>query len=234
MNSKMITNFELDPEKLATIYDCMDNYDVGSSDAEWANNIISRKAVVYQSGVIIRGNSPVRHLVDLAELTLCQELAETIEKLMSGVVVGMGSESNAQFRKFYIASNTDEPIPSIIDEQLIRSKFGGTIFPLATITIEPLIESGIWWSEVMYDGSESSTEYLKPWHAMIAWFKSRPEFVNSAFIRIGDWQALSKLDYMKDNFPDGTEITGCVLPRLALGLTYNGSLVGLFGYSVQT
>ena len=35
-------------------------------------------------------------------------------------------------------------------------------------------------------------------------------------------------------YPPGTEITGCVLPRLALGLTAQGSLVGLFGYSVQT
>ncbi len=50
----MITHFDLDPDKLAIIQDCMDNYDVGSPEAEWANNIISRKAVVYQSGVIAR------------------------------------------------------------------------------------------------------------------------------------------------------------------------------------
>jgi hypothetical protein len=165
----------------------------------------------------------------------------------------MGSESSAQFRKFYIVSNADEPASNVINEKLIRSKFGETIFPPATLTIEPLIESGIWWNEVLQDGlsdeenaktwksilswfkrDTGNGEYFKPWKAMMAWFKSRPEFVDTAFIRIGDREALWALDMEKANLPDGTEITGCVLPRLALGLTHNGSLVGLFGYSVQT
>lgn len=228
----MITHFDLDPDKLAVLQDCMDNYDVGSLEAEWPNNIISRKAVVYQSGVIARGESPVRHMVDSAELMLCQSLAAAIENLMAGVDVGMGSEASTQFRRFYIVANSDEPKPSIIDERLIRSKFGETIFPPATITIEPVIEAGIWWNEVMSDGFECGDEYLEPWKAMMAWFRGRNEFIDAAFIRIGDSQALWKLD--RANLPAGTEITGSVLPRLALGLTHNGSLVGLFGYSVQT
>src|SRR6266508_1720971 len=138
----MITDFELDPDKLEIIQDCMDNYDVGCPEAEWPNNIVSRKAVVYQSGVIAHRDSPVRHMVDSAELALCQSLAETIENLMVGVEVGMGSEASTQFRRFYVVANTDEPKQSIIDEKLIRSKSGETIFPPATITIEPLIEAG--------------------------------------------------------------------------------------------
>ncbi len=228
----MITHFDLDPDKLAIIQDCMDNYDVGSPEAEWANNIISRKAVVYQSGAIARRGAPIKHMVDSTELALCQSLAETIENLMAGVEVGMGSEASTQFRKFYITANTDEPKQSIIDERLIRYKFGETIFPLATITVEPLIEAGKWWNEVMYDSSESNSDYFKPWKAMTAWFKSRNEFIDTAFVRIGDSEALWEID--KADFPEGTEMTGCVLPRLALGLTYNGSLAGLFGYSVQT
>ena len=234
MNKKFITHLELDPDKLALIRACMDNYEVGSPEAEWANNIISRKAVVYQSGVIARSDSPVRHLVDSGELKLCQNLAEDIERMMSGIEVGMGSDASTQFCKFYIVSNVDEPIPSMITEPLIRSKLGGTIFPPATITIEPLIESGKWWAEVTYDGSESGNEYFKPWKAMMAWFKSRPEFIDTAFICIGDSEALFRLGLEKANLPDGTEITGCVLPRLALGLTHHGSLAGLFGYTVQT
>src|SRR5690349_19733812 len=134
----MITHFDVDPEKLAILQDCMDNYDIGFPDAEWPNNIISRKTVVYQSGVIARHGAYVIHNVDPAELALCQSLAATIENLMAGVEVGMGSEAGTPFRRFYIVANMDEPRRSIIDERLIRSKFGETIFPPATITIEPL------------------------------------------------------------------------------------------------
>jgi hypothetical protein len=231
MKDKPITHFELDQEKLSIIHDCIDNYGVGSFEAEWANNIISSKAVVYQSGVIARNDSPVKHLVDLDELILCKNLAEEIESIMSGVEVGMGSESSTQFRKFYIAANIDEQIPNTINEQLIRSKFGGIIFPPATIMVEPLIESGIWWEEAI---SDASSEYIKPWKSMITWFKRRPEFVDTAFIRIGDSNKLMELNLEKTNLPEGTEMTGCVLPRLALGLTSLGSLAGIFGYTVQT
>jgi hypothetical protein len=67
---------------------------------------------------------------------------------------------------------------------------------------------------------------------MINWFQSRSEFLATVFVRIGDPLALG--DLPREEWPEGTETTGCVLPRLALGLTRGGSLVGLFGYSVQT
>ena len=66
---------------------------------------------------------------------------------------------------------------------------------------------------------------------MIQWFRARPEFVDTAFVRIGDGGIA---DVPEEQWPDGTEMTGCVFPRLALGLTRGGSLVGLFGYCVQT
>ena len=232
MAGKAITHFDPDPAKLSCIGECMENYDVGSPDADWPNNIISRKAIVYGSGVIARQGNPVRHAVDPDELALCQRLAGAVARLMKGVPVGMGSEGSDEFHQFFIAANLDEPPPSVIDEELIRSKFGGTIFPLATITVEPLVEEGTWWEEVQSDGSESGDEYFGPWRKMIEWFHSQPELTDSAFVRIGDQEDLSNLD--QEQYPEGTENTGCVLPRLALGLTANGSLVGLFGYSVQT
>jgi hypothetical protein len=227
-----LTHFELAPEKLSVIRECMENYDVGEPDAEWPNNIISRRAVVYGSGVIARQGDAVRHAIDPDELALCERLAAEAEGIMGGVAVGMGSESSDPFRRFFIAANVDEPPPQSIDEQLIRARFGGTIFPLATITVEPLAETGVWWSEVQYDGSESEEDYFDPWRAMITWFQNRQEFVDTGFVRIGDSDAL--WDVPREQFPPGTEVTGCVLPRLALGLTRGGSLVGLFGYSVHT
>jgi hypothetical protein len=55
--------------------------------------------------------------------------------------------------------------------------------------------------------------------------------MDRAFVRIGD-DDLCLSD--EDSWPKGTELTGSVLPRLALGLTCKGSLAGLFGYVVYT
>ena len=225
---EIITHFEIDEEKLAILKPCMEHYGVGLDNDEWSHNIISSQAVIYQNGVIAHRNLTVNHSVDSVELALCKTIAAEAESIMSGVEVGMGSESSDTFHQFFIAAHTNEIIPNKIDESLIRSKFGGTIFPLATITVEPLKESGIWWSEVEYDGSESSHEYFKPWKSMVEWFNNRVEFIDTACIRIGDSKELLWLGLEKNILP------GCVLPRLILGLTRKGSLVGLFGISVQT
>jgi hypothetical protein len=227
-----ITQFPLDPERLAVIRECMERYDVGGREAEWPNNIISRRALVYGSGLIAREGDTVRCAIDPGELALCQRLAGEAERLMSGTEVGMGSESGDEFRAFFITANVGDAAPSSIDESLIRARFGSTIFPPATITVEPIAEAGIWWSEVLRDGEESEPESFAPWRAMIRWFRDRRELRTAAFIRIGDRRILSRL--RRDDLPPGTEMPGCVLPRLALGLTKQGSLVGLFGHSVQT
>jgi hypothetical protein len=227
-----LTHFEPDPDRLACLGECLDLHGLGPAEAEWPNNMISRRAIVYGSGAIARQGSPIRHAVDPDELALCRRLAAEAAALMAGVDVGMGSESSDEFREFFIAANADEPAPGRIDEGLIRSRFGGTLFPPSTITVEPMAEAGVWWSEVEEDGADSEADYLDPWRTMIGWFRDRSEFVNSAFVRIGDREALWEVP--KKEFPEGTETTPCVLPRLALGLTRGGSLVGLFGISVQT
>jgi hypothetical protein len=227
-----LTRFEPDPERLAVIRECMEHYDVGDPSAEWPNNLISRRAVVYASGHIAREGDPVRNAVDPDELALCRRLSAEVAGLMAGFSVGMGSESGDEFRGFFIAGSVAAPAPTGIDEALIRSRFGGTIFPPATITVEPLAEGTDWWAAVEQDGSESEADYFVPWRAMIRWFGERPEFVSTAFVQIGDRGAL--WDLPREQWPEGTEITGCVLPRLAVGLTHGGSLVGLFGHTVQT
>jgi hypothetical protein len=232
MAAEPITEFAPDPARLAVIKECMANYDVGSENAEWPNNVISRFAVVYGSGVIARKGAKVRHAVDADELALCQRLSAEAAELMEGVDVGMGSASGDPFRSFFVTANSDEPVPKAITEALIRDRFGGTIFPPATITVEPIEEAGKWWSEVEYDGSESGAAYFEPWRKLIEWFGNRPEFKHCGLVRIGDRKEL--WDVSESDYPPGTEITGCVLPRMAVGLTGHGSLAGLFGYTVQT
>jgi hypothetical protein len=225
-----ISDFEPDEDRLAVIRECIENYDVGDPMAEWPNNVISRHTVVYSSGVISRKGASIRHAVDPDELALCRRLSLESSQLMEGVEVGMGSNRSASFRDFFIAANVDDPVESTISGALIRTKFGGTLFPPITITAEPLTAAGIWWSEVQEDGAESSNQYFLPWQRMIRWFRGRPEFLDTRFVRIGHNRDLSRL--LRETWPPGTKIFGCVLPRLALGITLGGSLVGLFGYAV--
>ena len=231
MSRPPYVSFPPDPTLQETIRECMAHYGVGSAAAEWPNNILSTKTVIYRSGRIARSGEIIAHRIDPDEFESIGRLAHDAAKVMTGVSVGMGSESTDLFRPFFSAGNTDEEPPGKIDEALIRARFGGTIFPPATITVEPLAESGTWWDEVVADG-EGSGPYLHPWRQMIHWFRTQPDFVDTAFVRIGDWAALNEAD--RATFPPGTELPGGVLPRLALGLTRQGSLAGLFGYCVQS
>ena len=247
----MITHFDPDPDRFAVLRPCIESGACGDPDAEWPNNMLSRDAVIYGSGAIARRGQPVRHNVDPSELALCQRLAGEARAQMRGVAVGMGSEGYDEFQEFFAAANVDDPVPQRLDEGLIRARFGGTIFPLATITVEPLTEGGRWWRWVEDDGiarAEGSATgpadqdeehrarflegYLRPWRALTAWFNKQPELKDSAFVMIGDYDALHALG--RSEFPRGTVVVPCALPRLALGLTKKGSLAGLFGFVVQT
>ena len=218
---------------------CIDNYDVGEDEeAEWPNNMISRRVVIDENGLLWRAGNAPKTPVSSEEVELCKRLASEAKKVVGDIRVGMGSEGGDEFQPFWLVAPQGEAVATRIDEALIRARFGETLFPPVTMTIEPLEEAGIWWSEVWSDSEDEDEakheERLKPWRAMSAWFKSQSEFSETAFVRIGDMQALWKLEENKELLPPGTELTPCVFPRLALGLTKKGSLCGLFGVSVQT
>lgn len=110
-----------------------------------------------------------------------------------------------------MAAGVDVGRPERIDEGVMRRAFGGTIFPPATITVEPLKESGTWWSAVLLDGEGQDEKYFAPWRALIAWFHAQEALVDTAFVCIGDTRALSSLP--ESEYPEGTSTPGCVLPR---------------------
>lgn len=227
MNEKL----KISLERTQILSECMQNYDVGSAQDEWPNNILSQQTIVYNDGTISKRNNPLDHTINNNELKLCQKLSLEITNLMQNTEVGMGSNSGDYFKNFYIVQSQATSTRYITPE-LILDYFANTIFPLATITTEPLATNTTWWQEVEQDGEESSPDYFHTWHKMMQWFTSQKDFIDCACVRIGDSTLLEQIN--SDNYPKGTIITGCVLPRLIIGLTKNGSLCGLFGFVVQS
>ncbi len=205
-----------------------------SPGAEWPNNILSRKAVVYGSGHIARDGDPVRHNVDPDEMALCRHLAYEADRMTCYIEYGLGSEPDEiAFEPFFMAANLDDPAPIRIDADWIRSRFGGTIFPPATVTIEALDEASPWFAGVQeFFADDPGSDQLAHWRRLIDWFRGRPEFTDSAFVEIGDYLALTRLD--PKEYPKGTLVSGCILPRLLLGLTRSGSLSGVITRVILT
>lgn len=221
-----------DPARSAVLKEAMDNYGIGTPEAEWPNNMLSRFTVAYENGAIARRSDPAPLSSSSAELALCKQLSAEAKTVMGNTPVGMGSESSDSFDAFFISKRPDQPAVSTIDEMLIRTLFAGTIFPPSTIVVEPMQESGSWWQAVVHDCEDGDEKCLAPWHSIVTWFKSQAGLRSPAWVQIGDQRALSKLPH--EVLPRGTVIVPGVLPRLAVALTEDGSLVGLFGVSVQT
>jgi len=231
-----ITQFDFAPTLLDVVKECTESYDEDQPGASWPSNLLHRQTVVYGSGVIAVAGTPVRHHVDPEELSLCRELAAQSREIIGGIEIGMGSEGGAGFSPFFICVNSDEAVPGAITGELIRKRFGGTIFPPAGITVEPLVESGLWWREVTagvegLDETERS-EILAAWRRLISWYETHPRLSGGSFVRIGDYDELRRVKATE--LPEGTNTFGSVLPRLAVGLSRQGSLIGIFGSVVQT
>ena len=230
MNS---AKFDIVRDLSGAMQPCTDSYGVGSPDSEWPNNILSNRLAVSENAVIYRKGDTPSSGVDPKELDLCRTLAIGAWKAIGDIEVGMGSESGDTFSPFLVCATNAMERDTPIDEELIRQKFGRTIFPLATITIEPLQESGIWWNEISVDsGHDENCSTIAAWRNLILWFGQQSPLSTPMFVRIGDRDKLWEVE--SQGLPDGTEMTGCVLPRLAIARTGNGSIVGVFGCSVQT
>lgn len=224
------------PERQKMILECTRNWQVGDREFEWPNNMISTRAIVYESGAIARKGSRDSCTYDADELKLCKKLAHGAYVGNKGLHFDIGSESVNPIWEFYVAADADAAPRKRITSAFIRSRFGETIFPGATVTVERLEETGVWWSEVIRSAGPMTglelDEYLIEFRKMIDWFTNQPEFIATAFVRIGDRSLLA--DLSDEQLPAGTVMSPSVHPRLAVGLTRKGSLAGLFGYTVQT
>lgn len=211
----------------------MKNYDVGDRKFDWPNNMISTQCVVYGDGKIRRKGDEVSFFVDPEELCLCQKLSSEAHRSNPRAYFDFGSAETNRVWPFFVCSNVEKRAPKQITEELIWQSFGGTIFPLATITVEALNEEGIWWEEAERDieGDPDFDLLMEPYRELCRWFHSQKAFVSTAFVRIGDSRLM--MDLRRNEYPDGTRMVPSHLPRLALGLTKQGSLVGVMGHTVH-
>jgi hypothetical protein len=225
----MIRDCQLDPERLSPLVVCMQTYgmDAHAPGSEWPWNLISKNAVAYSCGMIARRGEQTQHNHDAAELARCRELAAKAAALMAGTYNGMGSESDAWWEPFFVTANCGLDAPRRLSEKVIRAVFGGTIYPAATIRIEPLAEGGVWWSEVEMNngriGDAGWEKGLVPWRELVAWFRGQQMFHDTAFAMIGEFP-------MDENHTNG----GNEFLRLATGLTAAGSLAGTCTHVLHT
>jgi hypothetical protein len=220
MGAATVRDCSIDVHRLAAIAGAMYDYGIDEGDKDWPHNCLSIRTVAYSCGALCRAGDVLQHNHDPAELKRCSLLSAEVVRLMGGLELGMGSEGGSCFHPFFIAANVGVRVPTAVDPDLIRRAFGGTIYPLAQIIVEALEERGRWWQDVLDDCGGNETA-LARWRAMIRWFQQQPDFASTAFAMIGD-------------APLGGDNNGCVFPRLALGLTKNGSLVGTGDCVVHT
>jgi hypothetical protein len=233
-DSPAITNCQINPERLQSLIECLETYGIEEEHPEeidWPHNVLSTRTVVYDCGAYCRSGDVLPHNHDPAEFSLCQRLAAEAAALMQDQTIEMGDEGEHDLAPFYVVINQGSPVPTAITEEVIRSAFGGTIYPQARITICPLqAGSGQWWEDLNYDYPEIDAEgiaqrslLLAAWQRLIDWYHQQPDLAHAVFVAID-------LFPFEDNHHNG----GCVLPRLVLGLTKAGSLVGLSSCVVHT
>jgi hypothetical protein len=226
MESALVQDCEIEPARLSPFRECMENYDVGNPDEDWPHNVISTKTVAFSCGALHRPGEPAlvhNHLLE--ELHLCRSIAADAEKLMRGVAVGMGSAASDCFAAYFVAASEGDPVTQTISEDLIRRAFGGSIKPGAGVRIEQVNETSSWWPAVLEfyapdeDTGDSYDEEIGQWRAMMEWFRHHQVLRVPRFVSIGNRRDADR--------------RGCVYPRLVVGLTPRGSLVGLCGYVVH-
>jgi hypothetical protein len=218
-------NCQINPERLQSLAECSETYGIEREhpdEKDWPYNVLSTQTVVYDCGAYCRSGDTILHHHDPVEFQLCQDLAAQAAEMMQGIYIGMGDENDHELAPFYVVANQDRPVPTSITEQEIRSAFGGTIYPQARIEICSLpAGAGQWW-EYLSDPEYTAPEIMAAWQKLIDWYQTQTDLSNPVFVEIN-------LDTA-----DGHQNNGCVLPRLVLGLTKAGSLVGLSSCVVHT
>jgi hypothetical protein len=226
-----MAEFGVNKRMLKALEPCMNTYGSGNPELyEWPNNVLSTKTVVFEDGSITRGGTASTRNVDPSELARCKALSAELHKLVSTVHVGMKSEGDDGWKPFFQAAAIGAPVPKTLDEAAVRSIFGGTIMPLDRIVVEPLQEAGSWWKDLQSSEDEATDA---AWRKLMAFVAANRALHGAVFVQIGFYEYGETIDFEGEP-PDGYEMRGSCLPRLALAITDKGSVVGVFGHVVWT
>ena len=228
-----LTSFYIDQKRLAALQPLIDDYSTATdTEAEFPNNVLSKRTVVWENGTFGKAGDKPAFSVEAEELLLCETVADEAKVVAGNLETGFGSESSDEFLPFFIVANTFDPVLETISPALIESRFRGTLFPAFSITVEPIHEQTDWWEHVLHDIDGSALDYLERWTALRVYFRDNYNFVETAFVSIG----MEDEGWASNNpdWPPGTIMAPSVFPRLLLGLTKSGSLIGLLGWCVYT
>ncbi len=224
--SAAIDNCQINPDRLQSLTECLETYGIEQdhpNEIDWPHNVLSTRTVVYDCGAYCLADHVIPHDHDPAEFALCPRLAMATAAIMQDQTIEMGDEGEHDLAPFYVVVNQGSPVPIAITPEVIRSAFGGTIYPQARITISPLQPgAGKWW-DYLINPDYTEPEQLRTWQRLMDWYSEHPDLSNAVFVEID-----------LCGFEDGHENRGCVFPRLVLGLTKAGSLVGLSSCVVHT
>jgi hypothetical protein len=236
----------LDPERLAPLRECMECCGPENPTDEWDHSCIHPRAGAYSCGRLAYPGGPNEHDHHPEEVARCRRLASDAGAVCSGLEVNW-SEGSSALAPFFITANRTMPAPPQLTPDVVRAAFGGTIYPPAQIDVEPLEEGSRGWQAIadsddgelrLPPGAERHytrdrleamrkdtrakwEERTRRWRAVLEWFRTRDGLRGTAFVLVGE-NPLSRTNF------------GCVFPRLILGITAAGSLVGVCGHAVHT
>jgi hypothetical protein len=192
------------------------NPDPDSEWPEWADNIISVRALAYSPcGMMTRQGTSIEHKHAANELAMCQRLSSQAAKIMKGIPVTMSDEGDNEFVPFYICGTVGAKVPEKITEKYLRSAFGGIIHPRIDITIYAMKARGEWWDRfTSQDRTDHYEKGLRARKALVDWFHASKDLHSPTFVSMG------LKGYAEPGF-------GSMFPQLSLAITKKGSLVGL-------
>ena len=237
----MVNGCNVDPERLAPLRPCMESCGPEKPRDDWDQSCIHPQTVAYSCGRLAYPGGPNDHDHDPEELIRCRTLAAEAADVIAGVEINL-SEASSTLDAFFSTANRGDTATELTPE-VVRTTFGGTIYPSAKIIVEPFGERGLAWQNFVAISPEEYANHptvygerleaavgnarrewqrrFELWRPFLDWFQSHQGLRSGSFVMVGD------RDLSDQNF-------GCVFPRLVLGLTPAGSLVGVCGHAVHT
>lgn len=202
-------------ELIAALQPFFDDGDGGAENSDydpddprrigWPHNIISLDTVATPTGMVHLYHSPMIHTPPPGELEHCRTLA-------TALVAALGKrrpkgDHPTPFRPFYLVASEGDPIPNQLTSDFIHAAFYETIYPDTPIEIVPINDAFV-------------EDDRADWADFVRWLTTQEDLTQTAYVEIG--------------YDTGQEPNyAAVFPRLVLGLTKNGSLVGACGSIVQ-